>query len=53
MLSVLQMIFSKPLERAELLTADELATIFPNLDEIIEMHRKKYSDRGLCCVVLI
>lgn len=38
MLSVLQMIFSKPLEREELLTTDELATIFPNLDEIIEMH---------------
>lgn len=38
MLSVLQMIFSKPLEREELLTADELAAIFPNLDEIIEMH---------------
>uniref|UniRef100_A0A673CST5 DH domain-containing protein n=1 Tax=Sphaeramia orbicularis TaxID=375764 RepID=A0A673CST5_9TELE len=38
MLSVLQMVFSKPLEREELLTSTELATIFPNLDEIIEMH---------------
>ncbi|KAM3613684.1 uncharacterized protein V6R79_003531 [Siganus canaliculatus] len=38
MLSVLQTIFSKPLEREQLLTTDELATIFPNLDEIIEMH---------------
>lgn len=38
MLSVLQMIFSKPLEREELLTTTELAAIFPNLDEIIEMH---------------
>ncbi|CAF98043.1 unnamed protein product, partial [Tetraodon nigroviridis] len=38
MLSVLQMIFSKPLEREQLLTTIELSTIFPNLDEIIEMH---------------
>lgn len=38
MLSVLQMIFSKPLEREELLTSTELSAIFPNLDEIIEMH---------------
>ncbi|XP_063735902.1 rho guanine nucleotide exchange factor 1b isoform X2 [Eleginops maclovinus] len=38
MLSVLQMIFSKPLEREELLTATEMSAIFPNLDEIIEMH---------------
>lgn len=42
MLSVLQMIFSKPLEREELLTANELAAIFPNLDEIIDMHRECY-----------
>lgn len=40
MLSVLQMIFSKPLEREGLLTANELAAIFPNLDEIIDMHRE-------------
>uniref|UniRef100_A0A3P8SMN7 DH domain-containing protein n=1 Tax=Amphiprion percula TaxID=161767 RepID=A0A3P8SMN7_AMPPE len=38
MLSVLQMVFSKPLERQELLAATELAAIFPSLDEIIEMH---------------
>lgn len=38
MLSVLQMIFSKPLEREELLTSTELSAIFPNLDEIIDMH---------------
>ncbi|KAM6967633.1 rho guanine nucleotide exchange factor 1 [Aplochiton taeniatus] len=38
MLSVLQMVFSKPLEREEILSATELATIFPSLDEIIEMH---------------
>ncbi|XP_068180790.1 rho guanine nucleotide exchange factor 1 isoform X3 [Antennarius striatus] len=44
MLSVLQMIFSKPLEREELLTATELATIFPNLDEIIEMHYNFYEN---------
>lgn len=40
MLSVLQGIFSKPLEREELLTTIELSTIFPSLDEIIEMHCK-------------
>ena len=38
MLSVLQTVFSRPLEREELLTGTELAAIFPNLDEIIEMH---------------
>ncbi|XP_062255877.1 rho guanine nucleotide exchange factor 1b isoform X3 [Platichthys flesus] len=42
MLSVLQMVFSKPLEREELLSSTELATIFPNLDEIIEMHYNFY-----------
>ncbi|XP_061771041.1 rho guanine nucleotide exchange factor 1b isoform X2 [Nerophis ophidion] len=42
MLSVLQMIFSRPLEREELLSATELAAIFPNLDEIIEMHYNFY-----------
>ncbi|XP_061919906.1 rho guanine nucleotide exchange factor 1b isoform X2 [Entelurus aequoreus] len=44
MLSVLQMIFSRPLEREELLTATELAAIFPNLDEIIEMHYNFYEN---------
>ncbi|KAM9806242.1 rho guanine nucleotide exchange factor 1 isoform 4-T4 [Syngnathus typhle] len=44
MLSVLQMIFSKPLEREELLSATELAAIFPNLDEIIEMHYHFYEN---------
>lgn len=38
MLSVLQTVFWKPLEREELMTATELATIFPSLDEIIDMH---------------
>ncbi|XP_068426056.1 rho guanine nucleotide exchange factor 1 isoform X2 [Clinocottus analis] len=44
MLSVLQMIFSKPLEREELLTSNELSAIFPNLDEIIEMHYTFYEN---------
>ncbi|XP_041799396.1 rho guanine nucleotide exchange factor 1b isoform X3 [Chelmon rostratus] len=44
MLSVLQMIFSRPLEREELLTSTELAAIFPNLDEIIEMHYNFYEN---------
>lgn len=38
MLSVLQMVFSKPLEREELLTSTDVATIFPSLDEIIDVH---------------
>uniref|UniRef100_A0A672FHP5 DH domain-containing protein n=1 Tax=Salarias fasciatus TaxID=181472 RepID=A0A672FHP5_SALFA len=41
-LTVLQTIFSRPLERESLLTATELATIFPNLDEILEMHCNFY-----------
>ncbi|XP_073340851.1 rho guanine nucleotide exchange factor 1 isoform X4 [Pagrus major] len=44
MLSVLQMVFSKPLEREELLTGTELAAIFPNLDEIIDMHHNFYDN---------
>ncbi|XP_051920946.1 rho guanine nucleotide exchange factor 1b isoform X4 [Hippocampus zosterae] len=44
MLSVLQMVFSKPLEREELLTSTELSAIFPNLDEIIEMHYHLYEN---------
>ncbi|KAM4600489.1 rho guanine nucleotide exchange factor 1 isoform 3-T4 [Polymixia lowei] len=44
MLSVLQTVFSKPLEREEILTPPELATIFPNLDEIIEMHYTFYEN---------
>ncbi|XP_038850687.1 rho guanine nucleotide exchange factor 1-like isoform X1 [Salvelinus namaycush] len=42
MLSVLQTVFWKPLEREELMTATELATIFPSLDEIIDMHYAFY-----------
>ncbi|XP_047454448.1 rho guanine nucleotide exchange factor 1b isoform X2 [Mugil cephalus] len=44
MLSVLQMVFSKPLEREQLLTGTELAAIFPNLDEIIDMHYNFYEN---------
>ncbi|XP_070691117.1 rho guanine nucleotide exchange factor 1 isoform X2 [Pempheris klunzingeri] len=44
MLSVLQMVFSKPLEREELLTSTELSAIFPNLDEIIDMHYNFYEN---------
>ncbi|KAM3873274.1 rho guanine nucleotide exchange factor 1 [Diretmus argenteus] len=44
MLSVLQTVFSKPLEREEILTTTELATIFPNLDEIIDMHYTFYEN---------
>lgn len=40
MLSVLQTVFSKPLEREELLSSTDVATIFPSLDEIIEVHCK-------------
>ncbi|CAB1333982.1 unnamed protein product [Coregonus sp. 'balchen'] len=42
MLSVLQTVFWKPLEREELMTTTELATIFPSLDEIIDMHYAFY-----------
>lgn len=48
MLSVLQVIFAKPLEKEELLTRPELDTIFPSLDEIIEMHSK-----GCCKEVFV
>ncbi|GAA6220331.1 rho guanine nucleotide exchange factor 1 isoform X6 [Lates japonicus] len=44
MLSVLQTVFSKPLEKEELLTSTELAAILPNLDEIIEMHYNFYEN---------
>ncbi|XP_026225890.1 rho guanine nucleotide exchange factor 1b isoform X2 [Anabas testudineus] len=44
MLSVLQVVFSKPLEREELLTSQEIAAVFPNLDEIIEMHYNFYEN---------
>ncbi|XP_067093468.1 LOW QUALITY PROTEIN: rho guanine nucleotide exchange factor 1 [Osmerus mordax] len=56
MLSVLQMVFSRPLEREGIMTSTDLATIFPNLDEIIEMHYafyenlKKVRQEGNCIV---
>ncbi|KAJ8354729.1 hypothetical protein SKAU_G00222960 [Synaphobranchus kaupii] len=42
MLSVLQTVFSRPLEREMIMTLPELAAIFPNLDEIIDMHYAFY-----------
>uniref|UniRef100_A0A3B5Q2V4 Rho guanine nucleotide exchange factor (GEF) 1 n=1 Tax=Xiphophorus maculatus TaxID=8083 RepID=A0A3B5Q2V4_XIPMA len=42
MLSVLQWVFAKPLERAEILSALDLETIFPSLEEIIDMHYNFY-----------
>ncbi|XP_077069195.1 rho guanine nucleotide exchange factor 1 isoform X9 [Siphateles boraxobius] len=44
MLSVLQTVFSRPLEREEIMSTTELATIFPSLDEIIEMHYAFYEN---------
>uniref|UniRef100_A0A673FJ97 Rho guanine nucleotide exchange factor 1-like n=1 Tax=Sinocyclocheilus rhinocerous TaxID=307959 RepID=A0A673FJ97_9TELE len=44
MLSVLQTVFSRPLEREEIMSMTELATIFPSLDEIIEMHYAFYEN---------
>ncbi|XP_043116917.1 rho guanine nucleotide exchange factor 1b isoform X3 [Puntigrus tetrazona] len=44
MLSVLQTVFSRPLEREEIMTMTETATIFPSLDEIIEMHYAFYEN---------
>ncbi|MBN3300495.1 ARHG1 factor, partial [Amia calva] len=38
MLSVLQSVFFKPLEREQIMTLTELQAIFPSLDEIIDMH---------------
>ncbi|XP_057195407.1 rho guanine nucleotide exchange factor 1b isoform X2 [Triplophysa rosa] len=38
MLSVLQTVFSRPLEREDIMDATEVSAIFPNLDEIIDMH---------------
>ncbi|XP_031432911.1 rho guanine nucleotide exchange factor 1b isoform X2 [Clupea harengus] len=38
MLSVLQTVFARPMERAGLMTPEEVAAIFPSLDDIIELH---------------
>uniref|UniRef100_A0A7N8XRE6 Rho guanine nucleotide exchange factor (GEF) 1 n=1 Tax=Mastacembelus armatus TaxID=205130 RepID=A0A7N8XRE6_9TELE len=51
MLSVLQVVFAKPLERVELLTATELSAIFPNLDDIIEMHCESHCLTVVCLCV--
>ncbi|XP_054903629.1 rho guanine nucleotide exchange factor 1b isoform X2 [Poeciliopsis prolifica] len=42
MLSVLQWVFAKPLEREEILSSLDLETIFPSLEEIIDMHYNFY-----------
>ncbi|XP_048880208.1 rho guanine nucleotide exchange factor 1b isoform X4 [Brienomyrus brachyistius] len=44
MLSVLQTVFFRPLERREIMTLPELSTIFPNLDDIFEMHYAFYEN---------
>ncbi|XP_038124058.1 rho guanine nucleotide exchange factor 1b isoform X3 [Cyprinodon tularosa] len=44
MLSVLQWVFAKQMEREQLLTAVEIEAIFPNLEEIIEMHYNFYEN---------
>ncbi|XP_036372012.1 rho guanine nucleotide exchange factor 1-like [Megalops cyprinoides] len=44
MLSVLQNVFFRPLERKEIMTLTELAAIFPSLDEIIDMHYNFYDN---------
>uniref|UniRef100_A0A8C1SSL1 Rho guanine nucleotide exchange factor (GEF) 1b n=1 Tax=Cyprinus carpio TaxID=7962 RepID=A0A8C1SSL1_CYPCA len=44
MLSVLQTVFSRPLEREDIMSITELATIFPSLDDIIEMHYAFYEN---------
>ncbi|XP_058232194.1 rho guanine nucleotide exchange factor 1b isoform X2 [Hemibagrus wyckioides] len=44
MLSVLQTVFSHPLEKEGLLESAELNAIFPSLDEIIEMHYAFYEN---------
>ncbi|KAJ8005247.1 hypothetical protein DPEC_G00144660 [Dallia pectoralis] len=44
MLSVLLTVFWRPLEKADLMTATELSTIFPSLDEILEVHYAFYED---------
>ncbi|KAI1886277.1 hypothetical protein AGOR_G00212350 [Albula goreensis] len=42
MLSVLQTVFFRPLEREAIMTLPELSAIFPSLDEIIDMHYAFY-----------
>nr|XP_015224252.1 PREDICTED: rho guanine nucleotide exchange factor 1-like [Lepisosteus oculatus] len=42
MLTVLQNVFARPMERESIMTSTELEAIFPNLEEIIEMHYSFY-----------
>ncbi|XP_060718264.1 rho guanine nucleotide exchange factor 1b isoform X2 [Tachysurus vachellii] len=44
MLSVLQTVFSRPLEREGLMEPTELAAVFPSLDEILDMHYAFYEN---------
>ncbi|KAI4883625.1 hypothetical protein NFI96_012917 [Prochilodus magdalenae] len=44
MLSVLQTVFYRPLEREEIMSTQELNAIFPNLDDIIDMHYAFYEN---------
>ncbi|KAF5904333.1 rho guanine nucleotide exchange factor 1 isoform X5, partial [Clarias magur] len=44
MLSVLHTVFSRPMARDALMDSTELDTIFPSLDEIIEMHYAFYEN---------
>ncbi|MFT7800608.1 rho guanine nucleotide exchange factor 1 isoform X3 [Arapaima gigas] len=44
MLSVLQMVFFRPMEHTEVMTGPELNAIFPNLDDIFEMHYAFYEN---------
>ncbi|XP_063055761.1 rho guanine nucleotide exchange factor 1b isoform X3 [Engraulis encrasicolus] len=44
MLNVLQNIFARPMEREGLMHPDEVAAIFPGLDDIIELHNTFYEN---------
>lgn len=44
MLSVLQTVFYRPLEREAIMSTDDLNAIFPSLDEIIEVHYAFYEN---------
>ncbi|XP_076136001.1 rho guanine nucleotide exchange factor 1 isoform X4 [Alosa pseudoharengus] len=43
-LTVLQMVFARPMEREGLMTPEEVAAIFPGLDDIIELHNAFYEN---------
>uniref|UniRef100_A0A3B1JDP2 DH domain-containing protein n=1 Tax=Astyanax mexicanus TaxID=7994 RepID=A0A3B1JDP2_ASTMX len=44
MLSVLQTVFYRPLEREAIMSSDDLNAIFPGLDEIIDVHYAFYEN---------